>query len=153
MQGIHSAGRQLHTVQSWLYSAPRDSTSTLLIILAVISPPCTYADISRLFAFQACTLAMWSAGMRALPEVKHSAAEVADVLSVHSAEVAKVVLAHKVRCSLLHSLDFQVTVMQDVVFVLPPTRTEPAINFSFGDGLQHQRSYQAPAYKQGVVSA
>ena len=95
------------------------------------------------------TLAMWSVGLRALPEVEHSAAEVADMLRVHFAEVAKVVLAHKVCCSLLHSLDVQVTVIRNVVLVLPPTCTEPAIRFSFEDGLQQQRSIQASALRLG----
>ena len=60
------------------------------------------------------------------PEVEHPAPEIADVLRVHLAEVAEIVLAHKVRRGGLHGLDVQVAMLQDGVFVFPPSRTEPA---------------------------
>ena len=48
------------------------------------------------------------------------------MLRIHLAEVAEVVVPHKVRCSLLHGLDVKPAMLQDVVLVLPPSRAEPA---------------------------
>ena len=67
----------------------------------------------------------------ALPEVKHPTPEVGDMLRVHLAEVAEVVLAHKVRRSPLHGLDVQLAMLQDEVLVLPPARAEPAHEVSW----------------------
>lgn len=74
-------------------------------------------------------LVAWTGG---LPEVEHCAPEVADMLRIHLAEVAEVVLAHKVRGSLLHGLNVQLAMLQDVVLVLPPPRAEPALEACIG---------------------
>ena len=70
----------------------------------------------------AYSLASWDG---ALPKVEHPAPEVADVLRIHLAEIAEIVLAHKVRRSLLHGLNIKFAMLQDVVLVFPPTRAEP----------------------------
>lgn len=72
-----------------------------------------------------CAAAAAVSGRRRDPEVQHGAPEVADVLRIHLAEIAEVVVSHEVRGRRLHGCHIQIPPLHDEVLVFPMHRAKP----------------------------